>query len=57
MLEISSQLILNIQVTHWKFPVGSKLNLLFFDMLEALKNSEKMVKLHGTSLAYSFQNF
>ena len=41
MLEISSQLIWNIPVTYWKFPVGSKMNLLFFDMLEAFKNSEK----------------
>ena len=35
MLEISSQFIWNIPVTYWKLPVGSKMNLLFFDMLEA----------------------
>ena len=34
----------NIPVTYWKFPVGSKMNLLFFDMLEAFKNSEILVK-------------
>ena len=40
-LEISSQLIWNIPVTYWKFPVGSKMILLFLDMFEAFKNSEK----------------
>ena len=33
------------------------MNLLFFDMLEALKNSEILVKWHGGSLAYSFSEF
>ena len=41
MLEISSQFIWDIPVTYWKFPVGSKMILLFLDMLEAFKNSEK----------------
>ena len=41
MLEISSQFIWEIPVTYWKFPVGSKMILLFLDMLEAFKNSEK----------------
>ena len=41
MLENTSQLIWNIPVTYWKFPVGSKMILLFLDMLEAFKNSEK----------------
>merc|ERR1712208_82280 len=40
-LVISSQLIWNIPVTYWKFPVGSKMILLFLDMFEAFKNSEK----------------
>ena len=40
-LELSSQFIWNIPVTYWKLPVGSKMILLFFDMLEAFKNSEK----------------
>ena len=35
MLEISSQFIRNFPVTYWKLPVGSEMNLLFFDMLEA----------------------
>ena len=41
MLEISNQLIWKIPVTYWKFPVGSKMILLFLDMFEAFKNSEK----------------
>ena len=41
MLEISSQFIWNFPVTYWKLPVGLKMNLLFFDMLEGFKNSEK----------------
>ena len=41
MLEISSQFIWDIPVTYWKFPVDSKMVLLFLDMLEAFKNSEK----------------
>ena len=41
MLEISSQFIWDIPVTYWKFPVGSKMILLFLDPLEAFKNSEK----------------
>ena len=32
MLEISSQLIWNIQVTYWKFPVGSKMKMVVFDI-------------------------
>ena len=40
MLEISSQFIWDIPVTYWKFPVGSKMILLFFDMLEVFKKSE-----------------
>ena len=41
MLEIYSQFIWDIPVTYWKFTVGSKMILLFLDMLEAFKNSEK----------------
>ena len=40
MLEISSQFIWNIPLTYWIFPVGSKIILLFFDMLEAFQKFE-----------------
>ena len=50
-LEISSQFIWNIPVTYWKLPVGSKMNLLIFDMLEAFQNSEKnMLSLFHVTL-------
>ena len=47
MLENTSQLFWNIPVTYRKFPVGSKMILVFFGMLMTLKNS-----FHVSALIY-----